>query len=203
MNGTMLWFWNFWLVLTFKSNNHSFKQGFESSCVQYTHCNVMKLERSKAECYVAREGWALFSAGASGRIQSEALEEKGVGSGQGDLSKDYTPYLNNKGEHWNTWAPPGISSSHRCPLGRINGNHSGQNTVSSLSSLNDFSASAVADGLFTAGRDLLVINSVKNACARPLCKAEGWLCYNTCFVYLFMFFLLTIIQTTCVFENLF
>ncbi len=45
---------------------------------------------------MAREGWALSSAGASGRIQSEVLEEKGVGSGQGDLSKDYTPYLNNK-----------------------------------------------------------------------------------------------------------
>lgn len=98
--------------------------------------------------------------------------KKGVGSGQGDLSKDYTPYLHNKDEHWNTWAPPGTQrcpSSHRCPLGRINGNHSGQNTVSSLSSVNDFSASA--DYLQRGGTysDQLHSNSVLGLLYRVLC----------------------------------
>lgn len=59
-----------------------------------TGWHVMKLERSKAAGVLS-----VVQSGASGRIQSQALEEKGVGSGQGDLSKDYTPYLNNKGEH--------------------------------------------------------------------------------------------------------
>lgn len=48
-------------------------------------------------------------------IQSRALEETGVGSGQDDLSTDYTPYLHNKEQHRNTWAPPGI---HQCPVVR-------------------------------------------------------------------------------------
>jgi len=64
---------------------------------------------------MAWEGWALvlFSAGFSDlNSVTQAQEEKGVGSGQGDLSKDYAPYLHNKEEHWNTWAPLGIQ---RCP----------------------------------------------------------------------------------------
>lgn len=45
---------------------------------------------------------------------SQALEEAGVGLGSGlhDLSTDYTPYLHNKEQQRNTWAPPGI---HQCP----------------------------------------------------------------------------------------
>jgi len=49
---------------------------------------------------------------------------------------------------------PAMPLSHRCPLGSINGNHSGQNTVSSLSSDNDFSAYIIYSGAGPASDQL-------------------------------------------------
>lgn len=102
---------------------------------------------------------------------------------------------------------PAIPLSLRCPLGSIHGNHSGQNTLSSLSSVNDFSASAVVDRLFTAGRDLLVINCIKNACQTAVQTCCSVVLFSLKYLfYIFLHFVLIeyylficwkILNTTC------